>query len=304
MLHESFIRRCLELAERGRHLVGNGAMVGAALVREDRIVVEGFFDGRGPHAECVVLEKFDQKIRSTDVLYVTLEPCVPHPSKKTPGCAPRIIESGIKHVVIGMLDPDTRVSGRGAALLREAGLHVDVGVLRQECEWLNRGFVSVRTKGRPWITLKRAQTPDGRIANDDGSPLKITSPEQDAWSHTFLRATHDAILVGVQTIISDDPSLNTRFDQKKRPFLGLRVVVDPHDRVPKTAKVLTDEYRDRTLVVRDASWDALWQQLLDRGVTSVLVEGGQRTWDAFRRAGYYDEDVILCRARPSPGGGG
>ena len=304
MNHEHFMRHCLELAERGRGHVGNAPMVGSVIVRDGTIISEGFYRGaENDHAEMAAL-KLEQKINSKDTLCINLEPCVPHPSKKTAGCVPRIIESGIKYVVIGMVDPDPRVAGRGVAHMREAGLRVTIGVLRAECEWLNRGYVSVRTKGRPWITLKRAQTRDGAIANADGSPRKITSADQDAWSHTFLRATHDAILIGVQTVINDDPSLNTRFDQNKRPFLGLRVILDPNNRVPKNAKLLADEHRDRTLVIRDASWDALWSQLLDRGVTSVLVEGGQKTWDSFRGAGYVDAEIVLVGARPSPAGRG
>jgi len=323
MIHSVFMQRCLALAERGRGSVGNGALVGSVLVRDEKIIAEGFHEQfGGPHAERVLLEKFEQKIYSDDVLYINLEPCCHH--GKTPPCTDLILERGIKHVVIGMSDPDPRVSGKGIAQLRASGVNVTGPVLRSECEWLNRGFISVRTNHRPWITLKQAQTRDGKTANADSSPLKITSKEQDIFSHTFLRATHDAILVGVGTIIKDDPRLDARFSLAQKKYQPWRIILDPTLRIPLTSRVVTDEQRTRTIIVTEAergkayadlvargvivlpcdlidgafSWNDLWKCLLTSregfdGLTSILVEGGTGTWEAFAGAKIVDSSVTV-----------
>jgi diaminohydroxyphosphoribosylaminopyrimidine deaminase/5-amino-6-(5-phosphoribosylamino)uracil reductase len=321
MTHADFMHRCLELAVLGRKFVGNGALVGSVLVRDGRIVADGFHEAYGKcHAERQLLEKFDQKIRSTDVLYVNMEPCC-H-TGKTPPCTDIILERGIKHVVFGMQDPDIRVAGKGIEILRGNGVTVVGPILRASSEWLNRGLISVRTKMRPWITVKSARTIDGYIARKDGSPLLITDDEQNGWSHLHLRSAHDAILVGVQTIINDDPRLNTRL--AKNDYQPWRIILDPHLRIPKGARVLTDEHAASTIVLTteekmsDSSsftkdgtiilpvalsgnsfdWDALWKTLLTshgvfNGLTSILVEGGERTWQSFKEAKMVDMEVSL-----------
>lgn len=319
------MRRCLELAAQGRQTVGNGALVGAVLVRDGKIIAEGYHAKRGSaHAERDLLEKFSEKISPTDILYVNLEPCCHH--GRTPPCTDIILERGIKHVVFGMVDPDTRVRGQGIEILRKNGVIVEGPVLRAECEWLNRGFISVRTKLRPWITLKMARMADGRIANADGSPLAITSPEQNKWSHTFLRARHDAILVGVQTVINDNPTLDARLsdDPGYRPW---RIILDPHGRMPHDAKVVTDDFASKTIILVDFQneknvemlrqngvhvfavpmndegfvWEELWKVLLGsdgdfEGITSFLVEGGERTWNMFKNASHIDMAVVLTES--------
>ena len=329
--HTDVLHRCHELAAQGRRLVGNGAMVGAVLVREGKMIAEGFHEGFGKaHAERQLLENFEQKISSKDTLYINLEPCVPCATKRTPPCTDIILERGIKHVVIGMVDPDPRVSGKGIEMLRATGVRVDGPVMRAECERFNRGFVSSRVAHRPWITLKSAQTRDGRVMNEDGTRLIITSPEQDAWAHANLRHQSDAILVGVHTVVCDNPQLNIRLSNKKVDQLipqPYRIILDPHVRVPMAANVVSDDHRQRTMLVvasnRDRhdkkeaelkdrgvrlievaidgdtfDWDGLWSQLLTpvgdfHGLTSILVEGGPRTWERFKKAGMIDEEVVL-----------
>lgn len=328
MSHDVFIHRCLELAERGRCRVGNGAMVGAVLVRDGRIIAEGWHQGFGClHAERMLLQTFAQKMTSNDILYINLEPCCHH--GKTPPCTELIVERGIRRVIVGMQDPDPRVAGQGIVHLRLAGIDVIGPVIPELCERFNRGFVSLRTMGRPWITLKQARAPDGGIAHSDGSPLKITSRGQDIWSHSALRALHEAILIGVGTIISDDPILNTRLcassEAGQAQIQPWRIVLDPHLRIPPTARVVTDGLRHRTIVVaapdadalishtlRDRgvrvvevplennhfAWDALWALLCTpagdyHGLTGILLEGGERTWGIFRGAGMVDEEVTL-----------
>ena len=172
-------------------------LIGSVLVRDGKIIAEGFHAAYGTsHAERQLLENFKAEIKPTDILYVNLEPCC-H-TGKTPPCTDIILERGIKHIVIGMQDPDPRVAGKGIEILRKNKVQIEGPVLRAQCEWLNRGFISVRTKQRPWITVKSAHSSDGKIANDDGAPLAITDEAQNMWSHEHLRFTHDAILVGMK----------------------------------------------------------------------------------------------------------
>ena len=268
-MHEVFIHRCLELSEHGRGCVGTNPLVGAVLVRNGKIIAEAFHEGfGGRHAERALLEDFRGAIEPADILYVNLEPCC-HQGKP-PACTDIIRKRGIKHVVFGMIDPDAQVSGKGIACLLKAGIRVTGPVERAQCEWLNRGFISLRTKGRSWVTLHSARTKNGAIARPDGSPLKITSKEQDCWTHTWLRARHDAILVGVQTIVTDDPQLNTRFVQDLPS--PLRVILDPHLRLPLTARVVTGESASGTVMITSSGSDAAKRQALqERGVTVAEI---------------------------------
>jgi diaminohydroxyphosphoribosylaminopyrimidine deaminase/5-amino-6-(5-phosphoribosylamino)uracil reductase len=286
-----------------------------------------------------LIKKCVQNIQQEDRLYINLEPCC-HTNKKTPPCTEAIIKSGIKHVVIGMFDPNPAVSGRGAQELRKYGIEVIGPIERAACEWFNRGFVSLMKNGRPWITLKKAQTRTGAIAADDGSKMKITNHEQDVWSHHFLRAKHDAILVGVGTVVSDDPLLTVRL-QVARPAFGpfgragcrlqnhqpLRIVLDPDLRIPLDAKIVSGEMAKETMIVtketegteekmrklRDSgvrvasiplnalgefAMQSLFHLLTKptkdfHGITSLLVEGGRKTWEAFDKANIVDCEVNL-----------
>lgn len=336
----AFMHRCLDLAEGGRGRVGNGALVGAVLVRQGRIIAEGFHATYGgPHAEQALFSRFTGDVLPEDVLYVNMEPCC-HQGK-TPPCTNLLIERGVKNVVYGMLDPDPRVSGKGIQSLQTAGIAVIGPVTRALCERVNRGFISVRTRGRPWITLKEARDAQGRICNDDGSFKKITSSEQDAWSHTFLRARHDAIFVGVGSIISDNPQLNIRFERKvkftqmeglnesmnnqKNSFQPYKIVLDPQGRMPLDANVVLQSPEKLVVCleegqrhVQDAkalaargvrvlplplsgdrfSWQGLWNALMTPlhdfpGITSVIVEGGRKTWASFRADHLIDEEITM-----------
>lgn len=334
-----FMRRCLDLARQGRGRVGNGALVGAVLVRRGKVIAEAFHEGFGcPHAERKLLETYPDAILPNDVLYVNLEPCC-H-TGKTPPCTNILIERGVKHVIYGMCDPDIRVSGQGIQKLDLHGIHTEISYLRAECELLNKGFALLRSNNRPWITLKMAKDSQGSICNADGTPKAITSKEQNIWSHTFLRLEHDAIAVGIGTILSDDPKLDTRFAQNYCFTSGLisknysnnyqqyRLVFDPDFRIPLTAGILSDEKREKTIVCvsKNAAksearkidelrsrgvkvfeietessgfvWESLWSALITPtkdffGITSILLEGGARTWNIFQQAGMVDEEVIL-----------
>ncbi len=252
----AFLHRCLELAARGRGRVGNGAMVGAVLVRRGEVIAEGWHRGFGMvHAERDLLQRFTDTVCEDDVLYVNLEPCCHH--GKTPPCTDVLLERGVKTVVYGMGDPDSRVAGKGRTVLESRGVRVIGPALRAQCEWFNRGYVSVRTKGRPWITLKRAITMDGRIAKTDGSPLAITSPEQNAWSHRYGRALMDAIIVGSGTVISDNPYLTVRYfdsalnkkEKSEHKNYHYRIVLDAGLRTPEDANIVMDDHRAMTILL-------------------------------------------------------
>lgn len=321
------MRRCLQLAAGGRGRTGINPMVGAVLVRNGQIIAEGVHGEFGrAHAERDLFEKNEQKICSKDALYVNLEPCC-HTDKKTPPCTDAIIKSGLKRVVFGMQDPNPSVCGRGLEILRASGIEVIGPVLEDECRRFNRGFLSLQEGSRPWITLKIARTRTGKVAHDDGSMMKITSNRQNAWSHEFLRARHDAILVGVGTILTDDSRLTMRACSGERVASSqpYRIVLDPTLRIPLAARVVTDDHVVKTIIVcspeagtarkselrsrgvhiaecpiQDGSFEfpELWRLLTTPknffyGISSILVEGGPKTWDAFRKAGMVDEEITL-----------
>ncbi|MDD5026212.1 MAG: bifunctional diaminohydroxyphosphoribosylaminopyrimidine deaminase/5-amino-6-(5-phosphoribosylamino)uracil reductase RibD [Candidatus Peribacteraceae bacterium] len=237
-----YMHRCLELAERGRGRVGVNPLVGSVLVRGGSIVAEDWHRGFGlAHAERALLESFPGSIEPDDVLYVNLEPCC-HRGKTLP-CTGFLIERGVRHVVYGMVDPNPHVAGKGITQLKSAGVEARGPILPELVLRLNRGFVSLHTRGRPWVTLKMACTRAGAVSNPDGSRLKITSQEQDAWAHEFLRGMHDAIMIGVGTVLSDDPQLTRRIVNKKvdqNSSQPLRIVLDPNFRIPETARLVTE----------------------------------------------------------------
>ena len=316
-MHEPFLQRCLELAQQGRGKTGTNPMVGAVLVRNKKIIAEGFHEAYGKHhAELQLMEKFDQKISSKDTLYVNLEPCC-HELKKTPPCAQMLVKKGLKNIVIGMKDPNPEVSGKGIELLRNNGVNVELcpGMMA-DCLRLNRGFVSLMTKGRPWVTIKQARTAEGETTKPDGSTLKITDAAQDEWSHRMLRARHDAILVGVGTVLKDNPALTIR--SLENPPNLYRIILDPDFKMSPDARVACDgtivvtSRREKAQILESKGvrilevpvsggafdWSEFWQTLAVpegeyHGISSILVEAGKRTWDIFTKAKMVDEEVVL-----------
>jgi len=318
--HLPYIDHCLQIAQRGRGRVGHNPLVGAVLVRFDRalrdkgrIIAEAFHAAFGAaHAERKLLEGFKGDIEPDDILYVNLEPCVHH--GKTPPCTDIIIERGVKQVVFGMTDPNPLVKEKSRRALEEAKIKVTGPIDSVRCRRLNRGFVSLHEQSRPWITLKRAQTRDGGISG------KITRKEQDAWSHAHLRGKHDAILVGVGTIIHDDPQLTNRSvtlrkNSHHESFQPRRIVLDPQLRTPIEANVVSEgttiitSSTDRKLINEveakgvtvlglslrgdNFAWEEVWAALPD--VSSILVEGGAETWRRFQEASLVDEEVTLVQ---------
>ncbi|MEM1269727.1 MAG: bifunctional diaminohydroxyphosphoribosylaminopyrimidine deaminase/5-amino-6-(5-phosphoribosylamino)uracil reductase RibD [Bacteroidota bacterium] len=241
------ISRCIELARLGAGSVSPNPMVGSVIVDADgRVVGEGYHQRYGEaHAEVNAVA--DAKRNGANLhdatIYVSLEPCSHH--GKTPPCADLIIREGIPRAVIGMRDPFPKVDGAGIERLRAAGVEVTVGVLEDECRRLNRAFIHHVQTGRPLVTLKIAQTLDGRTATATGESKWITSEDSRRRVHQW-RAEQDAVLVGAGTAHADDPSLTVRLAEGRNP---IRIVLDRAGTLPPTLKLFTDAHAGQTLVV-------------------------------------------------------
>lgn len=274
------MRRALRLAEKARGWTLPNPMVGAVLVKNGERIGEGYHTRHGAdHAEVEALKSCSESPAGA-TLYVTLEPCCHH--GKTPPCTDAILASGIKKVVIASLDPSEKVNGKGAQILREAGIEVEVGLLQGEAEELNRAFTTFHQKNRPFITLKVAMSLDGKIAKQRGEETVLTGKQTQKQVHR-LRHEHQAILVGAGTILADDPHLGVRLVEGRDP---LRIILEGKRKLPRNAQVFRD---DNVLVLKDQSIETLLPRLVEENVQSVLVEGGQEVFESFLAAGIVDE---------------
>src|SRR6267142_6844283 len=207
-LDETFMRRALDLAAAGRGSVEPNPMVGCVIVRDGRVIGDGYHQKYGePHAEREALAAARESPRGATV-YVNLEPCC-HANKKTPPCVPALIEAGVKRVVVGCVEPNPAVRGRGIEELRRAGIEVEVGMMEAESKQLNAAFFATVLHGRPYVTLKWAQSADGKVAGKLGARKQISNELSMRVVHE-LRARSDAILVGIGTVLADDPVLLPR----------------------------------------------------------------------------------------------
>jgi diaminohydroxyphosphoribosylaminopyrimidine deaminase/5-amino-6-(5-phosphoribosylamino)uracil reductase len=312
---ERYMRQALKLARNGLGKTSPNPMVGAVIVKGNRVIASGYHHAFGlDHAEVDALKKA-KKSAAGATLYVTLEPC--RHFGKTPPCTDAIIKSKINRIVIGMLDPDPRMHGESVKLLDVVGIKTTVGVLEAECRALNEKYIKHRTTGLPYVTLKWAQTLDGRIATAKSSSRWIASPESLKLAHQ-LRAVNDAILVGVATVIKDNPELTTRLVKGRNP---LRIVLDSKLRIPLDAKVLQNQDKAKTIVAtttrannkkRDAlklmgvealviprdkqgrvDLIELLKALGKRDITSLLVEGGGEVITSFLRLNLVDKLVVI-----------
>ncbi|HEX5646194.1 MAG TPA: bifunctional diaminohydroxyphosphoribosylaminopyrimidine deaminase/5-amino-6-(5-phosphoribosylamino)uracil reductase RibD [Nitrospira sp.] len=297
-----YMTLALRLAAKGRGTASPNPMVGALVVKQGKIIGQGFHLCPGlPHAEILALRQAGSRARGA-TLYVTLEPCS-HLKKRTPPCVPEILRSGVRRVVIAMTDPNPLVKGKGTAALRRAGLSVTIGIVRAAAEELNRAYVHWMKTKRPHVILKAGMTFDGKIATASGESKWITGTQSRAEVHQ-LRGQMDAVLVGIGTVRADDPSLTARVGRdlkKMAPRQPLRIVVDSALRLPLTARILSQQQNAKTIVAtthsapasrkrallkrgievlslpglrRKVSLPALMDELGKRGVTSLLVEGG------------------------------
>jgi diaminohydroxyphosphoribosylaminopyrimidine deaminase/5-amino-6-(5-phosphoribosylamino)uracil reductase len=311
-----FMRRALALAARGSGETNPNPLVGCVVVKAGRIVGEGWH-GRagGPHAEATALQEAGARARGA-TLYVNLEPCS-HTQKRTPPCAPLVAASGVRRVVTAMRDPNPAVNGRGVARIRRAGVVVETGLLEAEARRLNERFVVAEVKRRPFVLLKAALTLDGRIATASGESRWITSPAQRRVARG-LRRLHDGVLVGIGTVLADDPSLLPS-PRTRRPFT--RIVLDSRLRLPLGSRLVRTARQSPVVVVAVRGHDLARRRLERAGVTvlidprgrarvtisgalrvlwghgirSLMAEGGTEVLGSFLAARLFDQ-VALFRA--------
>ena len=304
-----FMQRCLDLAQLGSGYVAPNPMVGAVIVLNDEIIGEGFHQKYGEaHAEVNAINSVDDKsLLSEATIYVSLEPCAHH--GKTPPCADLLVAHKFKRVVIGCVDSNELVAGKGIERLQEAGIEVTVGILEKECKSLNKRFFTYLNKQRPYIVLKWAQTQDGYIDRPREEEITerkinwISAPETQSLVHHW-RSQEPAILVGWKTVEHDNPSLTVREVSGKNP---LRVIIDSQLNMPQDSTVYTDG--DRTVIINKIKTETIGnveliklnqintKNILDvlygLNISSVFVEGGSSTIQHFLVDGYWDEARVI-----------
>lgn len=308
MTDQEYMRLAIELAKKGEGWTNPNPMVGAVIVKDGRIIGQGYHTRCGElHAERNAFKSLTESAEGATI-YVTLEPCCHY--GRTPPCTEAIIENKIARVVVGSRDPNPLVSGKGAALLREHGIEVVEDFLRDECDALNPIFFHYITTGRPYAAAKFAITLDGKIATKTGASKWVTNETSRAHSQT-LRNKYAAIMVGINTILADDPALTCRIEGGKNP---VRVVCDAKLRIPLDSQLCRTAKDVETIVACAYYSEAKAKQLEDLGVTvltlsdgngevdinalmselgrrkidSILVEGGGVLHDACFRAGIYN----------------
>ncbi len=312
VLDETYMKMALELAEEGRGWTSPNPMVGAVIVKDGTVVGKGFHQAAGgPHAEIHALNDAGEKARGA-TLYVSFEPC--NHTGRTPPCTQAILKSGIKRVVAGMKDPNPRVTGGGLTFLKTRGLDVSVGVCEDACRRLNEIFIKYATTSLPFVILKCAATLDCRIATRTGDSKWITNPLSRQFVHE-LRHAVDAIMVGIGTVLKDNPRLTTRLQGRKGSD-PVRIVLDTHLSIPLNARLLHLSSDSDTLIVIGTSAPAEKRRILERpgvrflplndergkidltalvrelgkmGIPSLMIEGGSRVNGSALRAGIVDK---------------
>lgn len=298
--HERYMRLCLELAEQGRCSVAPNPMVGAVLVREGKIIAQGYhpYFG-GAHAEVEAISNVVKDSLAQATLYVNLEPCCHF--GKTPPCTDLIIKSGIRKVVIGSSDYSPEVKNQGVQILRAAGIEVVEGVLEHECIELNKRFYIFHALKRPYIFLKWARTDDGFMTRSDHSSKWISSEDSRTLVHRF-RSEEASILVGTETARQDNPKLTARLENGRNP---LRLVLDRELRLPKSLALFDGstgtivfnakitEVQGNVLYVKVSFGKELLKNILTYlhgiAISSVIVEGGAKLLASFVEANLWDE---------------
>ncbi|MGD9213345.1 MAG: bifunctional diaminohydroxyphosphoribosylaminopyrimidine deaminase/5-amino-6-(5-phosphoribosylamino)uracil reductase RibD [Desulfobacteraceae bacterium] len=312
MTHEEYMRMALDLAAQGAGYVSPNPMVGAVVVKGARVVGRGYHQRLGrAHAEVNAIDDAGEKARGA-TLYVTLEPCNHH--GRTPPCTQKILDAGIRRVVVAMADPNPHVTGGGNAFLVSKGVDVTVGICESEALRLNESFIKFMGCRLPFVVLKMAATLDGRIATRTGDSRWVTGPQARAMVHK-LRHGMDAIMVGVGTAVADDPELTTRLEHG-RGVDPVRVVLDTHLTLSAMARMLNQPSPSETIIfcgagaaedkkmrlkdkgasvleapLRDGRIDlnAVVEQLGARGITSLLIEGGAQVAGSALKAGIVDK---------------
>ncbi|MFN2339981.1 MAG: bifunctional diaminohydroxyphosphoribosylaminopyrimidine deaminase/5-amino-6-(5-phosphoribosylamino)uracil reductase RibD [Halanaerobium sp.] len=318
---QKYMARAIKLAILGEGSASPNPMVGAVVVNAGEIVGEGYHrQYGGPHAEVIALDQAGEKAKGA-VLFVTLEPCSHY--GKTPPCAKKIIESGIKRVEVAMVDPNPKVAGRGLEMLREAGVKVELGLFEEEAKKINEVFLKYIKSDYPFIFLKKAQTLDGYIASKSGDSKWITNSKARIEGHK-LRHKVDAIMVGIGTVLADNPSLTARLEDKDA-IDPLRIILDPLLEIPLTAKIINQDSTADTLIITSSSFPParaaeaqkkkekllkndkvkimsfetntenyfdlreLLKSLHDQEISSILVEGGAKLSHTFLNQNLVDK---------------
>lgn len=319
-IHEKYIKRCIELAENGLGTTYPNPMVGSVIVYENQIIGEGWHKKAGePHAEVNAVRSVkDKSLLKKSTIYVSLEPCSHF--GKTPPCCDLIIANEIPNVVVGTVDPNEKVAGKGILKLIEAGANVTVGVLEDECNELNKRFFTFHQKKRPYIILKWAESQDGFLApektiNQDRKPIWITNPYSRQLVHKW-RTEEQAILVGTQTVIDDNPKLNARDWSGNNP---VRVVIDRENKIDDNSFIFDDTVKtiifsnenrksstaNTQFEVIDFSKNII-PEILDvlykNQIQSIIIEGGRQTLQSFIDESIWDEARIFV-GKPSFGNG-
>ncbi len=269
MKEKMFMKRAITLAKLGAGFVNPNPMVGAVIVKDGKIIGEGYHKKYGDlHAERNALKDCRQRGNDSTgaTLYVTLEPCCHH--GKTPPCTEAIIESGITRVVIGTLDVNPIVSGRGAEILRNSGIRVETGLLEKECKELNCIFNKYMTEKRPYVVMKYAMTADGKIATVSGESKWITGDLARENVHR-LRKKLSAIMVGVSTVIADNPRLDCRLDEPVNN--PVRIICDSHLRTPLDSQVVKTANDIETIIATSSEDKTLIQEYEKRGCKIIVV---------------------------------
>lgn len=309
MTDQDYMRRAIVLAERGRGWTSPNPLVGAVIVKDGRIIGEGYHEKYGElHAERNAIASLTESAEGATI-YVTLEPCCHY--GKTPPCTEAIIENKIARVVIGSRDPNPKVSGKGAAMLREAGIVVEEDFLREECDRLNPIFFHYITTKTPYVILKYAMTADGKIATKTGASKWITG-EKSRELVQQMRHNYRGIMVGIGTVLADDPMLNVRFEGGRSP---VRIICDSSLRIPEDCAIAKSAHEYDTIVAcasaepgKKDRLEALGMQVLElpgadgtvdlkalmgvlgeRKIDSILLEGGGMLNDSMLRLGLVHE---------------
>lgn len=310
-IHEKYIKRCIELAQNGFGTTYPNPMVGSVIVYEDKIIGEGWHKKAGePHAEVNAVRSVkDKSLLKKATIYVSLEPCSHF--GKTPPCCDLIIEHKIPNVVVGTVDPNEKVAGKGIKKIIESGSNVIVGVLENECNELNKRFFTFHQKKRPYIILKWAESQDGFLApeketNPERKPVWITNPYSRQLVHKW-RSEEQAILAGTQTVIDDNPKLNVRDWSGNNP---VRVVLDQNSRISHDSFVFDDSVKtilftkseitfsakNTTFEVIDFNQNIVPQILAvlhQNQIQSIIIEGGLQTLQSFIDQNFWDEARIF-----------
>jgi len=310
IVNQYYMERALNLAAKAKGLVSPNPMVGAVLVNDDQIVGEGFHKKAGEaHAEVLCLQEAGQLAKNA-TLYVTLEPCSHY--GKTPPCTEAIIRAGVSNVVIAMEDPNPLVAGRGIKFLKDQGIKVVTGVMEEQARALNQVFIKYITTQKPFVAVKLASTLDGKLATKTGDSKWITGSMAREYVHQ-LRSEYDSIMVGINTVLADDPSLNCRIDSPNRRD-PIRIVLDSNLRIPLDAKIINSSPTAPLIVFTTAdnqekikeltekgvevieqkretrlTIDFVMTELAQRQISSVFVEGGSDViWSCFQE-GFVDK---------------